>query len=199
MRGHPVRPGERCGVSGFFSPCFPFGSQPHFDWPITFRQNFSFKCHREKEGTVVYAVNEINFHPTYGTFSTAGSDSQPFFELFISFSSTNIFSSLFVPPPADCFYFWDKDSRQRLKNFPKMQNTISATAFNRTGSIFAYAVSYDWSKVLLLSPWMLLCQPSHTFSVHLQGYEHYNPATMKNSIFLHATSDDEVKPRPKQK
>jgi len=32
-----------------------------------------------------------------------------------------------------------------------MQNTISATAFNRTGSIFAYAVSYDWSKVLLLS------------------------------------------------
>ena len=35
-------------------------------------KNFSFKCHRD--GSNVYAVNAISFHPTYGTFSTAGSD-----------------------------------------------------------------------------------------------------------------------------
>jgi mRNA export factor len=42
--------------------------------------NFSFKCHREtpagntSNATNVYSVNAISFHPTYGTFSTAGSD-----------------------------------------------------------------------------------------------------------------------------
>ena len=43
------------------------------------RNNFSFKCHRKepttgnKNNPMVYAVNDISFHP-YGTFSTAGSD-----------------------------------------------------------------------------------------------------------------------------
>ena len=41
--------------------------------------NFSFKCHREnppntRDITNVFSVNAISFHPTYGTFSTAGSD-----------------------------------------------------------------------------------------------------------------------------
>lgn len=41
--------------------------------------NFSFKCHRESppgqsSATNVYSVNAISFHPTFGTFSTAGSD-----------------------------------------------------------------------------------------------------------------------------
>jgi len=124
------------------------------------QSNFSFKCHREgggqagtnkTESSQIYAVNAISFHPTYGTFSTAGSDGT--------------------------FNFWDKDSKQRLKTFPKMPTSISATAFNRTGNIFAYSVSYDWSK----------------------GYEHYNPNLMKNSIFLHPVSDDEIKNRPKNK
>ena len=83
-----------------------------------------------------------NFHPL-GTFSTAGSDGT--------------------------YNFWDKDSKQRLKQMPKctysnMPAPIPCTSFNRDGSIFAYAVSYDWSR----------------------GYSEYNPQTMKNAILLHA-------------
>jgi mRNA export factor len=83
------------------------------------RKNFAFKCHRD--GNEIYAVNVIAFHPTFGTFATAGSDGT--------------------------FNFWDKDSKQRLKPFGKCALPISAGTFNMDGSIFAYAVSYDWSKV----------------------------------------------------
>ncbi|KAF8235778.1 Poly(A)+ RNA export protein [Tricholoma matsutake] len=41
--------------------------------------------------------------------------------------------------------FWDKDSRTKLKSFDT-PGPVSTTAFNRNGSIFAYAVSYDWHK-----------------------------------------------------
>jgi mRNA export factor len=61
------------------------------------------------------------FHPTYGTFSTAGADGT--------------------------ISFWDKDSKQRLKTLFKANGTIACSAFNNTGNIFAYAVSYDWTKV----------------------------------------------------
>lgn len=79
---------------------------------------FSFKCQRDD--ALVYAVNCIAFHPVHGTFATAGSDGT--------------------------YSFWDRDSRQRLKASSKMDSTISATAFSRTGQLFAYAVSYDWSR-----------------------------------------------------
>ncbi|CAG8786509.1 17742_t:CDS:2, partial [Dentiscutata erythropus] len=80
--------------------------------------NYSFRCHRD--GNNVYSVNSISFHPIYGTFSTAGSDGT--------------------------FNFWDKDSRQRLKGFSSVGTSIPAATFNRNGTIFTYAVSYDWSK-----------------------------------------------------
>ncbi|KAI7896407.1 WD40-repeat-containing domain protein [Mucor mucedo] len=101
-------------------------------------KNFSFKCHRD-EAKNIYSVNDISFHPVYGTFSTAGSD-----------GSVNI---------------WDKDRKQRLKEYPKVNGTISCTAFNRNGSILAYAVSYDWSK----------------------GYKY---ASNVNKIYLHAVKED---------
>lgn len=85
--------------------------------------NFSFKCHRDQTSTQVanvYSVNDISFHPQHGTLSTAGADGT--------------------------FVFWDKDAKHRLKGFPSVGGPISATTFNRTGDIFAYAVSYDWSK-----------------------------------------------------
>jgi len=84
------------------------------------RKNFSFKCHRDNNNNV-FAVNAISFHPIHGTFSTAGADGT--------------------------FSFWDKDSKQRLKPFPSVNGQITSTAFNRNGTIFAYSVSYDWSKV----------------------------------------------------
>jgi len=110
------------------------------------QKNFAFRCQRD--GNDIYAVNVLTFHP-YGTFATAGSDGT--------------------------YNFWDKDLRQRLKPFAKCQQPISAGCFNHDGSIFAYAVSYDWSK----------------------GHEYYNPMLHKNYIFLHTTNDNEVKSRSK--
>jgi len=107
------------------------------------RDNFAFKCHRDNQD--IYAVDHITFHPTYGTFATTGSDGT--------------------------FNFWDKDSRQRLKAFSKASMPIPCGAFNRDGTIFAYAVSYDWSR----------------------GSEHYNPRT--NHLLLHSTPEAEIKSR----
>ncbi|KAF1350848.1 putative nuclear pore complex protein [Delphinella strobiligena] len=117
--------------------------------------NFSFKCHRQnvpnqRDVANVYSVNAISFHPQHGTFSTSGSDGT--------------------------FHFWDKDAKHRLKGYPEVGGTISATDFNRTGSIFAYAVSYDWSK----------------------GYAHNNPQ-YPNKIMLHPVGPEECKPRPNSK
>jgi len=108
-------------------------------------KNFAFKCHRDNNE--IYAVNVISFHPTFGTFATAGSDGT--------------------------FNFWDKDSKQRLKPFQRCSSSISAGAFNMDGNIFAYAVSYDWSK----------------------GSEYYNPTQQKSYILLHAVSEMEIKSR----
>ena len=43
----------------------------------------------------------------------------------------------------------DKDSKHRLKGCGPggVGGTISCTSFSGSGQIFAYAVSYDWSKV----------------------------------------------------
>lgn len=116
-------------------------------------KNFAFKCHRQpgqpvqgKQTSEVYAVNAIAFHPL-GTFATAGSDG--------------------------VFNFWDKDSKQRLKNFPRCNGPISAATFSPDGSVFAYSVSYDWSK----------------------GREYYNQQA-PNDIYLHAVEAQEVQPRP---
>eukprot|EP01120_Amphizonella_sp_Union-15-10_P007288 TRINITY_DN2443_c0_g1_i1.p1 TRINITY_DN2443_c0_g1~~TRINITY_DN2443_c0_g1_i1.p1 ORF type:complete len:353 (-),score=47.91 TRINITY_DN2443_c0_g1_i1:113-1171(-) len=108
-------------------------------------KNFAFKCHRD--GNNVYSINSISFHPVYGTFATCGSDGT--------------------------FHFWDKDSKQRLKQFSRCTLPISTSSFNMDGTIYSYAVSYDWSK----------------------GVEYYNPANDKNYIFLHAATDDEIKNR----
>lgn len=115
--------------------------------------NFSFKCHRDApQGNVtsVYAVNDISFHPVHGTFSTAGSDGT--------------------------FHFWDKDAKHRLKGYPNVGGSITATNFNKNGNIFAYAMSYDWSK----------------------GYQG-NTQTQPIKIMLHPVQQDECKPRPSVK
>jgi mRNA export factor len=114
--------------------------------------NFSFKCHREtppanRDICNIYSVNSINFHPVHGTFSTAGSDGT--------------------------FHFWDKDAKHRLKGYPSVGGPISSTAFSRNGNIFAYAVSYDWSK----------------------GYS-ANTQQTTNKVMLHPVGPDEMKPRP---
>ncbi|KAJ7183201.1 WD40-repeat-containing domain protein [Mycena filopes] len=88
-------------------------------------KNFSFRCHRvtpnnNPKDVVIYAVNDISFHPVHGTFSTCGGDGT--------------------------FATWDKDARIRLKAFDAAPGPIVSSAFSRDGSIFAYGVSYDWHK-----------------------------------------------------
>lgn len=117
--------------------------------------NFSFKCHREppannRDISNVYSVNAISFHPVHGTFSTAGSDGT--------------------------FHFWDGNAKHRLKGYPNVGGTISCTGFNRQGTVFAYAVSYDWS----------------------QGFAK-NPQPPVNKVMLHGVQQEEVKPRPGSK
>ena len=109
-------------------------------------KNFAFKCHREDAN--VYSVNAIHFHNTFGTFATCGSDGT--------------------------YVFWDKDSKQRLKLFAKLNNAITAAAFNQQGNVFAYAVGYDWSK----------------------GIEYFDRQKQPNAILLHAVKEDEIKKKP---
>ncbi|XP_034200563.1 protein RAE1-like isoform X2 [Prunus dulcis] len=73
------------------------------------------------------------------------------------------------------FNFWDKDSKQRLKAMSRCNQPIPCSTFNNDGSIFAYAVCYDWSK----------------------GAENHNPATAKNYIFFHLPQEAEVKSKPR--
>lgn len=113
--------------------------------------NFSFKCHRvtepnDRNVSKVYAVHDISWHPVHGTFSTAGSDGT--------------------------FHFWDKDAKHRLKGYPDVKGPIVSTSFNHTGNIFAYAISYDWSR---------------GFSAH--------SADTQVKIMLHPVIGDECKPR----
>ena len=119
--------------------------------------NFSFKCHRDtptsgpqRDISNVYAVNAISFHPQHGTFSTAGSDGT--------------------------FHFWDGVAKHRLKGYPAVGGPISSTAFSRQGTIFAYAVSYDWS----------------------QGFQR-NTQQTPNKIMLHPVQQEEIKPRAPNK
>lgn len=107
---------------------------------------FSFKCHRDDKN--VYSVNSIAVHPKFDTFATSGSDG-------------NITT-------------WDKESRQRLKNFGNVNMPIPSICWSRDGSLLAYAVSYDWHK----------------------GYEGYAPG-QRNAVFLHSVKKEEIEPRPK--
>ncbi|KAJ8972374.1 hypothetical protein NQ314_000198 [Rhamnusium bicolor] len=117
--------------------------------PTNPKDNFTFKCHRSN-GTPngyqdIYAVNDIAFHPIHGTLATVGADGS--------------------------FSFWDKDARTKLKPSELMEQPITRCAFNHNGQIFAYSVSYDWSR----------------------GHEFYN-TQKKNYIFLRSCYE-ELKPR----
>ncbi|GFH05583.1 WD_REPEATS_REGION domain-containing protein [Haematococcus lacustris] len=59
--------------------------------------------------------------------------------------------------------------------YPNGPAPIPCSSFNKDGSLYAYAVSYDWSR----------------------GYSDYQPQQMKNTILLHQVKEDEVKAKPK--
>lgn len=88
------------------------------------KSNFTFKCHRSNGQNAsvhdIYSVNDIAFHPKYGTMVTIGSDGK--------------------------YSFWDKDARTRLKMSDQFDQTLTRCSINSTGEILAYAIGYDWSK-----------------------------------------------------
>jgi mRNA export factor len=110
------------------------------------RKSFAFRCHRV--GNDVFAINSLDFHPQYNTLATAGADG--------------------------AFHIWDKISKQRLGKFKESNKPITSCRFNRDGSIFAYAFSYDWSK----------------------GYEFYKKDE-KSFILLTSLKPEEVIPKKK--
>ena len=105
-----------------------------------------------------------------------------------------------------------QDSKQRLKAMSKSTLPITASAYNKEGTIFAYSVSCRLSRLHLVpslpaSPCemhaaraelckltcaLLLVQLSYDWS---RGFQEYNPATMKNHIMLHSPGEQEVKNR----
>jgi len=89
------------------------------------KDNFTFKCHRSAELVQnfqeIYVVNDVAFHPHHNTLATVGSDGR--------------------------FSFWDKDARTKLKTSdPPCQMPITKCHVHGGGSIFAYAIGYDWSR-----------------------------------------------------
>eukprot|EP01084_Bolivina_argentea_P183574 316754_1 len=109
------------------------------------QKDFAFKCHRKKQD--VYAVNSLKFHKQFNTFSSAGGDGT--------------------------IYFWDKEKKQKLKEFKQMDLPVTDVDFNYNGQIFAYSISYDWSK----------------------GIEHFQPNQQKPQIFIHKLQQDEIMPK----
>ncbi|VVT57096.1 uncharacterized protein SAPINGB_P005532 [Magnusiomyces paraingens] len=146
--------------------CFPQGdgyalgsiegrcSIQYMDPRVHAQKGFTFKCHRKavtspRSESLVYSVNSVSIHPGYGTLATAGADG--------------------------CFNFWDMENRYRRMSSPDNGGPIVATAFNASGSVFAYAISYDWSK----------------------GYT--QAGQYPNMIKFHAVLEDQVKPKPRIK
>lgn len=68
--------------------------------------------------------------------------------------------------------FWDKEARQKLKAYPNVGGPVLSTSFNGDGKLFAYAIGYDWA----------------------QGFKG-NTGSIKNTIMLHAITDEDVKPK----
>jgi mRNA export factor len=68
------------------------------------------------------------------------------------------------------FSTWRFYALFRNNQFQRLNQPITATAFNASGSIFAYAVGYDWSK----------------------GVE-YNDPNQRKYVLLHGVQDSEIK------
>lgn len=69
----------------------------------------------------LFAINGIAFNKDVGSFATIGQDGN--------------------------YYFWNKDTKSRLKQCPANPPCpITAADFNESGNLFAFAYGYDWGK-----------------------------------------------------
>ncbi|KAK6338073.1 hypothetical protein TWF696_001544 [Orbilia brochopaga] len=78
-------------------------------------RKYAFKCHRQPEGDidVVYPVNALAFHPTYGTFASGGGDG--------------------------VVALWDGVAKRRLRQYQKYPASIAAMSFSNDGRHLAIA------------------------------------------------------------
>ncbi|KAK8113226.1 WD40 repeat-like protein [Apiospora sp. TS-2023a] len=120
--------------------------------------DFTFKCHRSapnnKQTTKVYTVNDVQFHPVHTTvFATAGSDGAFVFwdresrhrrAHYDEPATTDLPPAVVATAAAKNNKPFAKGSAQQGGGGPT-RAAITTTAFNRDGSLFAYAVGYDWS------------------------------------------------------
>jgi mRNA export factor len=67
-------------------------------------------------------VNDVAFHPIHQTLCTVGSDGK--------------------------YSYWDKDARTKLKGSDALPMPITKCHIHQAGNIMAYAIGYDWSKVM---------------------------------------------------
>ncbi|CAK8991299.1 Poly(A)+ RNA export protein [Durusdinium trenchii] len=105
-------------------------------------KTFTFKCH-QTQGSIS-AVNALDFHPAKpSTLASVGGDGS--------------------------FIFWETTQRKLLRKFDASSMSLTAGKFNSTGSLFAYAVSYDWSK----------------------GHEAYHE-NLPRQVVVHSCKEDEV-------
>jgi mRNA export factor len=93
----------------------------YLEAPSDKERSFTFRCHKVGDYDA-YAVNALAVSDAHDALATAGSDGS--------------------------FVFWDKEHKRKLKQFERMQQPLTASAFNRNSTIFAYATGNDWSRGL---------------------------------------------------
>lgn len=117
------------------------------EWMKIDSRNFAFKCHRQGTETnqQVFAVNSLCFHPRHGTHTYSIAI------ICISISISNVWYALlclligtFATAGSDgCFTFWDKDTKQRLKLFPRNDNSITSVWYMIIHDTHAIAIVID--------------------------------------------------------
>lgn len=105
------------------------------------------KCHPDDQGTT-YGINALKYHDATGTFATGSSDGH--------------------------LGFWNQDTRQLATDrpFAGMPSPITALSFSSNGSLFAYAVGYDWNGGAALMQ---------------------NPTQHPVNIYIHSIQDGEIR------
>ncbi|KAF5366584.1 hypothetical protein D9758_008934 [Tetrapyrgos nigripes] len=128
-------------------------------------KSYSFKCHRQdtatnsKDQALIYAVNDVAFHPQTKILATCGSDGvYSYWNLetrtrvktsFTSGLSTNVAnptSTPFAPSSPFNVNTVNRNAYSTNSNSTVLNPPITSIAFNASGNVFAYAVSYDWHK-----------------------------------------------------
>ncbi len=85
-------------------------------------QKYAFKCHRNAADGRISSVNQIAFHPKYGSLFSGGTDG--------------------------LLAVWDIESKKRICQYPKYSSpsSIASISLNFDGSMIAVANSYGWEK-----------------------------------------------------